>query len=156
MIALEERNILLDCDCETCEEAIRLAADRLRENGFIGTQYAEDVLAREKDYPTGLPTDDVPVALPHAFSSDVKETSVAVLRFKKPVAWHNMVMPTENVPVEMAFMLANASGAEDHLEELQELMNCFSREGLLLDMKKAATPAELIAVFENRESYPEI
>lgn len=156
MITLEERNILLDCDCETYEEAIRLAADRLRENGCIGTQYAEDVLTREKDYPTGLPCEDVPVALPHAFSADVKETSVAVLRFRKPVAWHNMIAPTEDVPVEMAFMLANASGADDHLEELQELMNCFTRQGLLLDMKKAATPAELIRVFENRGSYPEI
>lgn len=52
-------------------------------------------------------------------------------------------------------MLANASGADSHLEDLQELMECFSRVGLLRDLKAAETPAEFARIFAAWETYPE-
>lgn len=155
MIVLDENNILLDSSAESSEQAIRLAADCLYRNGYIGTQYVEDVLEREKSYPTGLPTDDVITALPHAKSGDVLRTGVSAVRLLSPVEFGNMADSDEKLPVELIFMLANASGADSHLEDLQELMECFSRVGLLRDLKAAETPAEFARIFAAWETYPE-
>lgn len=155
MIALSKENILLDCYADSAEQAICLAAGCLKENGYIGARYAEDVLEREKNYPTGLPTDDVITALPHANSTDVLRTGICALRLVEPVGFGNMADSEEILPVELIFMLANASGADAHLEELQELMECFSRKGLLLALKNAKTPAEFAEIFAAWEEYPE-
>ena len=155
MIVLDENNILLDVIARSDEAVIRMAADCLQKNGYTGTQYSEDVLEREKSYPTGLPTDDVITALPHANSADVRRTGVCVVRLASPVAFGNMADSDEMLPVELVFMLANASGAEAHLEDLQELMGCFSRVGLLQDLKAAETPADFVKIFSARETYPE-
>lgn len=155
MIVLDPNNILLDVTAEDWEAVIRMAGDRLRENGYIGDGYVEEVLARERTYPTGLPTDDVITALPHANSADVYKTGVCAVRLRTPVDFRNMGDPDETLPVELVFLLANASGADAHLEDLQELMDCFSRVGLLADLKQADTPAAFQQIFASREAYPE-
>lgn len=155
MLILDTETILLDCEASSREEAIRLAAGLLRQQGCIGEQYAEDVLAREADYPTGLPCDEAFVAIPHALSSDVKRTGVGVLRLKTPVPFCNMANDEETLPVELVFLLANASDGGSHLDDLQELMDCFSRVGLLEDLKKAQTPRQFADVFAARDTYPE-
>ena len=63
--------------------------------------------------------------------------------------------PAEDLPVELIFLLASVTGADSHLDDLQDLMDCFTRTGLLTDLKKAETPEEFAAVFAACESYPE-
>ena len=155
MIELQRELILSDVEASSSEDAIRQAAACLQAHGYIGSQYVEDVLAREKEYPTGIPADDVAIALPHAFSQDVRKTGVCVLRLKTPVPFANMAMSDDMLPVELVFMLANASDAENHLEDLQDLMNVFSRIGLLADLKNAVSPEDFILIFSRRDEYPE-
>lgn len=155
MVVLNENNILLDRDAETNEEVIRLAVGCLQKNGYVGDNYVDAVLQREQEFPTGLPTEDVLTALPHAFCGDVYKTGVCVVRLNQPVEFRNMGDPDETLSVEMAFVLCNASSGDDHLDDLQELMDCFCRVGLLADLKKAATPADFIRIFNSREQYPE-
>ena len=155
MIVLDEKNIILDCDAQDWEQVIRIAGARLRENGYIDDAYIEAIIEREKEYPTGLPTDDVITALPHANSGAVYKTGVCVVRLAHPVDFRNMGDPEETLPVEMAFVLANASGPDAHLEDLQELMDCFTRVGLLADLKRAQSVAAFQEVFAAREQYPE-
>lgn len=155
MIVLNSENIILNCEAQDWEEVIRIAGARLHENGYTGEHYVEEVIERERTYPTGLPTDDVITALPHANSADVCQTGVCVVRLSHPVAFRNMGDPDETLPVELVFLLANASGADAHLEDLQEMMDCFSRVGLLADLKRAETPEAFGQIFADRKGYPE-
>lgn len=155
MVVLEPENILFDRTAADWEEVVRLAVGRLSENGYVDSKYADDVIERERVYPTGLPTDDVVTALPHAHSSHVKKTGVCVVRLSEPVDFRNMGDPDETLPVELVFVLANAASGGEHLDDLQELMECFSRKGLLQDLQNAADTETFIHVFENREQYPE-
>ena len=82
MIVLDNNMILLDREAASWEEAVKLAAACLRENGYIGDTYVNDVIERERSYPTGLPCEEAPIAIPHAFSHDVKRTGVCVIRPK--------------------------------------------------------------------------
>lgn len=155
MVVLEPENIILDCDAQDWEQVIRIAGARLRENGYIDDAYIEAIIEREKQYPTGLPTDDVITALPHANSGAVYKTGVCAVRLSHPVDFRNMGDPDEILPVELAFVLANASGPDAHLEDLQELMDCFTRVGLLADLKAAESVQAFRAIFTAREQYPE-
>lgn len=154
MIVLNRENILLDVEAADWQTVIRKAVSCLAENGYVEPRYADDVIAREREYPTGLPTEEVITALPHANSDAVRKTGVCVIRLAKPVAFRNMGDPDEILQAELVFVLANAAGADAHLEDLQELMDCFSRVGFLRDLKNAADQDELIRIFENRASYP--
>lgn len=155
MVVLETENMILDCPADSWEAVIRTAVARLTENGYTDPRYADAVIERERAYPTGLPTDEVITALPHASSSYVKKTGVCVVRLQSPVDFGNMGDPDEKLPVELVFLLANASGADAHLDDLQELMECFSREGLLRDLKNAADAEQLRQIFASWKQYPE-
>lgn len=52
---LEPEAILLDVRATTAEEVIRLLAARLETLGYVKTTYADAVVSREKNLPTGLP-----------------------------------------------------------------------------------------------------
>lgn len=155
MVCLDKHNLLLHCTASTREEAIRAISARMADNGYIGDTYCDAVLAREKDYPTGLPTDDVATALPHANCPDVLKTGVGVARLKTPVEFYSMADSSETLPVQMVFLLASTPGSGAHLQELQELMGCFCRVGLLRDLMNAADEQEFIRIFNNREQYEE-
>lgn len=155
MLSLDPRNVMLQVQADNWEEVIRIGVRRLQENGYVPESYADEVIAREREYPTGLPTEDVFTALPHAFSESVIKTGFCALRLTKPVIFRNMADSDQELPVELVFLLANASGADAHLQALSDLMGCFSRQNLLLDLKNAADAAAFVRIMENWEEYPE-
>ena len=52
------------------EEAIKFGGRLLYENGYVDSGYTDSVLEREAQFPTGLPTQGVPMAIPHTGSED--------------------------------------------------------------------------------------
>src|SRR5579862_6898362 len=63
---LDPRCVATDCACVDATDALRQAAALLARVAAVTDDYADAVIAREADYPTGLPTEPVGVALPHA------------------------------------------------------------------------------------------
>lgn len=153
MIVLTEENLLLDCLAPTREAVIRQLAARLAQNGYTDEGYADAVLERERDYPTGLPTDDVATALPHAAYAGIAKTGVGVARLRTPVAFDCMDGSGDALPVSLVFLMANAAGGDAHLEDLQELMDCFSRTGFLKALYEAPDAQAFLQVFADKEAY---
>ena len=60
--------VLFNLDVHTCDEAIEEMSKPLYEAGIVTKGYAQEVIEREKDYPTALPTMKIGVAIPHAES----------------------------------------------------------------------------------------
>lgn len=156
MIILKENNLLLDCEAQTKEAVIRQLVHRFAENGCTDEGYADAVLERERQYPTGLPTEDVFTALPHAAYPGIYKTAVAVARLRNPIDFQSMDGSEELLPVKLVFLLANASGGDAHLEDLQELMDCFSREGFLQDLAQAEDAAAFVRVFARKDTYQQM
>ena len=53
-------------------------------------EYVEAIKQREKEYPTGLPSTDPVVAIPHANYEMVKKTTLAIATLNEPVLFENM------------------------------------------------------------------
>ena len=155
MITTRKELIMMSASAKDSTDIIRQLCDKLMTQGCIGDKYCDEVLAREKDYPTGLPSEGVTVAIPHAFSEDVTETAVAVAVLTEPVMFRNIADYDEELDVSLVFLLANSKGGDEHMDSLQELMNCMSRPTLLSAIKAAKDEDEIVKILENAEQYPE-
>ncbi len=88
------------------EEVILELASRLARQGCVESNFAEPVLRREADFPTGLPTSPVGVAIPHADPEHCKYPGLAVAVLTEPVKFGLMGTENDEVDVRIVFLLA--------------------------------------------------
>lgn len=81
--------VALQGSASTSEEAIRICAEALEDNGCVTKKFADDCLNREKEYPTGICCEK-PVALPHCQSDAIIRDALCYLRLDKPVSFYRM------------------------------------------------------------------
>lgn len=137
--------ILTEVTAGNAEEVIRLLAGKAMENDLIEPEFITAVLAREKEYPTGLPT-AVPIAIPHIHDGCLKSFfSMAVL--KNPVSFRCMGDPDETVEAPLVFLfgitdpsyqtavLKKFSTIFQDEETLEKLKNVTDAEELMNQMK---------------------
>lgn len=103
MKVLDEALIQLDVDAATADEAILHMADTLYRLGYVKEDYAQRVLTREKEYPTGLIGQGLGIAIPHTDPECVIKPAVCVLIPKEPVKF--MMMGTKDEPVMAEIIL---------------------------------------------------
>lgn len=106
--------------------AIRLCADKLRDEGLVKDEFCANCIEREKNFPTGLPS-ALPVAMPHSEASGVVDDGICVLRLDEPVNFRRMDDPDVTIDAEMVFNLA-VTDPKRHLKVLQNLMGLFMDE----------------------------
>lgn len=125
-----EELIFLDVDKDKNVEVLEFMANELVDKGYVKPSFLEGVLEREKNYPTGLDTGDIKVAIPHTDSEHVLESCIAVGVLEKPVVFKDIVDPNGMVDVDIVFILAIAE-AENQVQVLTKLMSIFSEKELL-------------------------
>jgi PTS system galactitol-specific IIA component len=128
------------------EEVIKLLSDKMNRMGYIEKGFEEAVLAREREYPTGLPT-NIPVALCHVEAEYVNQTALAVATLKKPVEFHNMGDPKMVLPVEIVFLLTIVD-PKKQVVYLRKMMELF-KDDTLLKIKDADSKEELVSILYN-------
>lgn len=101
-------------------EAIALCGDALYEAGFVAETFAGKCQDRERDFPTGLPT-DIPVAIPHCKDEGIVENAVCFLKLDHPVVFYRMDDDAESIETDMIFNMA-IKDPNEHLQALQKMM----------------------------------
>lgn len=143
---LHEATIVTGLTCRTAEEAIRALAALLVAGGSAEPGFADDVWAREQVYPTGLPTEPVKVALPHADPDHVLHTAIGVAVLAQPVPFGEMGTDgSVPLPVEILFMLA-IKEREKQVEMLRTVAEMIQAPELLQSLKRATSPHEVLAL----------
>jgi len=95
--------------------------------GYVTPEYIPSIKEREAKYPTALPTEPYPVAIPHTEAGVILTPFIAPVRFTNLVPWGNMGDPDEKLDVKIAFMLGfNEPNA--HIELLQILIYNFQKQ----------------------------
>jgi PTS system galactitol-specific IIA component len=134
---------------ESREEALRTLAERLVAAGYASPGYAEDVITRERTFPTGLPTDP-PVAIPHADPDHVLQPAIAVGVFDAPVSFAEMggLDPAPSLQVRLVFMLAMTEKSQaTHL--LRHLSAAFRNRDLLIRLQSAPGAGEAVPTVQD-------
>ena len=139
--------IFTDLTFETPEQAIRYGAQAMWQHGYVKKEYAESVLEREEQFPTGLPTEPFGIAIPHTNSSFVNKDAVCMIRLAHSLPFRQMGDSDTRVDVRLLFLLAVSVG-DTHIELLSKLMEMFSDEILLKQMMTAADKETIAEILE--------
>ena len=140
MKVLDEALIHLDVD-----EAIAYMSKILLENGYVKEGYAERVIHREKDFPTGLIGTGRGIAIPHTTSDFANQPAICVLIPRRPIPF--IMMGTTNQPVmaEIIFPLVVTNSA-DQLELLKKIMSLLKDNDMLDQLVACKNRADILAL----------
>jgi len=120
--------VLVDCEAETDEEVITLLSDLARSRNYVSEIFKEKILEREREFPTGLPT-EVPVAIPHVHDGCL-ESFFSVATLKKPVAFQSMDGAEDPVMTRIVFLFG-ITDPSHQTEVLKRFCSVFQNAALL-------------------------
>ena len=135
------------------DEVITALINLLIERGYVKETYLNNVLQRERVYPTGLRLKGgIDVALPHGDVEHVKDMSMAVGVLEKPVRFHEMGSdPKEGniVDASIVFVLAvnDPKLLVPYLSKLTN--NVFLKPDTVEAIKKAGSGSEIESITQN-------
>lgn len=145
---VEKELAIIELEANSKEEALRLLGSRLIEQGYVKEDFIESLLEREKNYPTGLPTEPFGVAIPHTDGDRVHKSTVAFASLKNPVKFLMMGTDDKLVDVKLIFMLALKS-PDDQLEMLQKLMELIQDPEMVSKLVQVKSADELNGLVED-------
>lgn len=140
---VEQKHVVFADSVASWQEAIRLGAQPLVDDGSVDGTYADQIVeAIEKFGPYVVFEHDV--AMPHTQddAKGVKCSGVAFLRVKEPVSF-GVDSEGEEKRARLFFTIA-ASRPEEHLDTIQQLAALFVNEELLDALMLAQTPEDIL------------
>lgn len=136
------RYLIIKGSARDRDEAINMCGDALFKAGIVSSQFGKLCIIREREYPTGLPT-EIPTAIPHAKEDKITENCICFLRLDQPVIFRRMDDDTQEVKTDMIFNLA-IKDPNEHLKVLQNMMT-FLNDTEALQKCRTLEDSELIA-----------
>ena len=145
---LRTEHILLDVDAQDAQDAIQQLTAALVGTGHVLPGFAEDVWQREQTFPTGLPTQPLAVAMPHADPDHVNRSAVCIGVLKSPVRFGQMGTDGSTVlDAHLLFLLA-IKEREKQVELIQQVMTLIQSGSLLEELTKAMDVAEALTLIQ--------
>lgn len=139
---LSENRIILNAKVLNKEEAVRLAAKPLLEEGHISEEYVEDILVELEDigpYMAIMPG----VVIAHSRPGEyVKKECVSIMTLIEPIKFGHET----NDPIEIIFVIA-AKENNGHLDALQDLARVLINEESVNKIKNAERAEEVMDLF---------
>ena len=132
------------------DEVLKLAADHLKQAGYVTDGFFQALLKRENMFPTGICFGDTCVAIPHAEPGFVKKPVMLIMTLERPVRFVNMEDCEAEIPVEIVFVLA-FTDSEKHLNVLQRLSALIRDSGTAAALREAGDEGKLGEVLKNSE-----
>lgn len=129
----QNKYLVIHGSADSALEAISLCGNALLEAGLVGESFITGCMEREKEYPTGLPT-DIPTAIPHCKDESIVQNSICFLRLDKPVMFRRMDDDEESVETDMIFNMA-IKDPNEHLDALSNLMGFLTDEQAMLQCR---------------------
>lgn len=142
----EEALVKVPLSAKSWEEAIRELSVLLHAGGYVRETFADAVVRRELDFPTGLQTSTIGVAIPHTDVDHVIEPAMAVGVARPPIDFGRMGgRAGESVSVQLVVLLA-VKKPEKQLQTLQGLMDFFQNDGALAKAVCASSSSEIVGI----------
>ena len=130
--------IILGAEPKTWEEAIVIAGNLLVKNGFVKSEYVDDMIKMVKElgpYIVIAPG----IAMPHARpESGVKKIGMSLITLSEPVKFGNK----ENDPVDIVVCLC-AIDHTTHIKALTELVGMLGNDEMVKQIRNAEEVSEV-------------
>ncbi len=152
MNLLSKELIYTDLAPSDYEELFASLSEDLGAKGYVKDSWLEAVIAREKQYPTGLGFDTVGIAIPHTDPEHISKPYIAFIKLEKPVVFDFMASAGD--PVEAEFVVnLGIQHSEDQVGMLQKLMGIFATEEYVEALRNAE---DIEKLFDLLSGYLEV
>ncbi|CAM3151305.1 PTS system D-fructose-specific IIA component (F1P-forming), Frc family /PTS system D-fructose-specific IIB component (F1P-forming), Frc family /PTS system D-fructose-specific IIC component (F1P-forming), Frc family [Lactobacillus bombicola] len=144
---LAPESVIMSLKATNKEDAIQEMADLEVETGIVNNEadFIASIWARENESTTGIGDG---IAMPHARNESINKARVLFAKSEQGIDYNSL----DGQPVYLFFMIAAPAGADNtHLEALAKLSSLLINPDLVSALKKAKTPEEVIALFEEAE-----
>lgn len=127
------------------EELFAVIAERLLELGYVYSDYLTGITLRERDFPTGLITQHLNIALPHSDTEYVKKPFIYIVRLKQPVIVRQMGDNQEMLVKDIFFLGIKEPTKQVGL--LQLLITLFQEEAFMEALQNVEESEAMYALF---------
>lgn len=140
---INQELVSVQMEAKSAPEVITELSRLLFERGYVKSSYANAAIAREEEFPTGLPTKGCGTAIPHADVKHTIEPGIAVGTLKEPVKFGQLGDASNQVDVSVVFLLSvTQPSAQVYL--LKSLIEVYKDEDLLCKLQAAIDPRVVV------------
>ena len=119
-----------DLDVKNTQEFFEYMSNKALKLGYVTENFLPAIIEREKNYPTALPVEPYPVAIPHSDPVNILEQFIAPVRLKNPIDWCEMANNDSILKVKIVFLLG-FKREDGHVELLQVLLENFQDQTIM-------------------------
>ncbi|KRM97208.1 PTS system iia component [Loigolactobacillus rennini DSM 20253] len=130
------------------DELFSEIAAKLLARDFVKPAFLDNLMQREKDYPTGVDMSvvsaDYPnIAIPHTEGEFVNVRKIVPIKLLTPIDFGNMIDPSQKFPVSFLFMILNndPEGQANVLAQIMDFLTTTNHNQLLAFFKSKDTNA---------------
>lgn len=148
-IYLSDSLVQIDLNANTDLDVLKQLSELLIKNGVVKTSFRQAIQNREREFPTGLPFENIGVAIPHTDTEHVITQSLAIGILKNPVKFRVMGGDIDDfVDVKIIFMLA-IKEPHQQIEFLQSIVNLMQNHQKLSELLSLSDSKKIISSFKN-------
>lgn len=136
-----EKMILLHQKFADSEELLTKLAGLAKDQGLVDDTYLPALVAREKDFPTGLEF-PINISISH-IETGVKRSFVCITTLDEPVMFKSMDLSGDELQVQVAFVFGIVD-PKSQVEVLSAFARAFANEGAIRSLLEAETEKELL------------
>lgn len=142
-LQLNEELVFRNIKAGSDKEVLAFLANELYQRGYVKEDYIEAIQLRESEYPTGLPSTQPGVAIPHANFDLVNQTTLAIATLETAVGFRNMEDNQVILPTKIVIMMAIGE-PHGQVEMLQKIVSIIQDEPLREQMTAANSDLKLV------------
>lgn len=146
---LKEDLVIPQLDAKDKQDVIIKLGNLLFDKGYVKKTFVDAVIEREKKFPTGLPMEEINVAIPHTDAEHVLKPAIAIGVLNNPVNFNNMADPESELKIDIVFVIALNDG-HSQPELLQELISIFQDSRILISIKNCKDASSIIACIKEK------
>lgn len=146
-LQLNEELVFRNIKAGSDKEVLAFLANELYQRGYVKEDYIEAIQLRESEYPTGLPSTQPGVAIPHANFDLVNQTTLAIATLETAVGFHNMEDNQVILPTKIVIMMAIGE-PHGQVEMLQKIVSIIQDEPLREQMTAANSDLKLLTLLK--------
>lgn len=146
-LQLNEELVFRNIKAGSDKEVLAFLANELYQRGYVKEDYIEAIQLRESEYPTGLPSTQPGVAIPHANFDLVNQTTLAIATLETAVGFRNMEDNQVILPTKIVIMIAIGE-PHGQVEMLQKIVSIIQDEPLREQMTAANSDLKLLTLLK--------
>ncbi|MCL5459490.1 PTS sugar transporter subunit IIA [Latilactobacillus sakei] len=135
--------ILNDIDAKNRQDLFSQVAVVLEKEGYVEDTYLDALNKREDEFPTGVVTEYLPIAMPHANPVNVKKPFIAVVQLNNPVHVLQMGLNEDEETQTFFFLGIVKETQELQVKLLQRFMQLMNSQEFVAKFEAVKNPTEM-------------